>query len=58
MCKVGTYKLFENMLECNVYCINCKHANNFPIDRFVNLLIGHATSSKNYIIVIILIEIL
>lgn len=47
MCKVGTYKLFENMLECNIIC-NCtdKHANNLSVGRYVNFLMGHAISSK------------
>jgi len=43
MCKARTYKLFENMLKCNMYNCTDKRANNLSIDRFVNLLIGHAT---------------
>lgn len=44
------------------YLYNCtdKHGNNLSIGRYVNFLMDHAISSKNYIVIpiIILIEIL
>jgi len=54
----GAHKLFENILERNIYNCTDRHANNLSVGRYVNFLIGHAISFKNYIVVIILIEIL